>query len=51
MLIVLQGLMSVGATCDQWAPSSSVSWTRPSSVPAQIMPFFKGDSASAKMVS
>src|SRR5213075_104091 len=40
-----------GVTFAQFLPSSVVTWTKPSSVPAQIVPCFFGDSASAKTVS
>src|SRR5205823_3377204 len=40
-----------GVTFEQCWPSSLVTWTNPSSVPVQIVPFFIGDSASAKIVS
>ena len=42
------GASYTGSQC--WPPSV-VSWTKPSSVPAQIVSFFNGDSAMAKMVS
>ena len=51
MLTVLHSGMSCGVTFDQAPPPLRVSWTRPSSVPTQIMPFFSGDSAMAKIVS
>ncbi len=38
-----------GVTFAQFLPSSVVTWTNPSSVPAQIVPCFFGDSASAKI--
>ena len=31
-------------------PSSRETWTRPSSLPAQMSPFVSGDSATAKIV-
>src|SRR5262249_10319499 len=40
-----------GVTFDQCWPSSVVTWTRPSSVPAQSVPLFIADSASATTVS
>ena len=40
-----------GVTFCQLLPSSRVSCTRPSSVPAQITPLSWGDTASAKIVS
>ena len=38
-------------TAVQLLPASRVTWTRPSFVPAQISPGFKGDSAMAKIAS
>src|SRR5439155_22135644 len=40
-----------GVTFDQCWPSSVVTWTSPSSVPAHSVPLFTGDSASANTVS
>ena len=40
----------LAVTSDQVLPSSCVTWSRPSSLPAQIRPFCFGDSATAKIV-
>ena len=40
----------LAVTLVQFLPPSRVTWTRPSSLPAQSRPFSLGDSAMAKMV-
>ena len=50
-LMRIQSGMPFGVTLVQVLPPSRVSWTRPSSVPAQICPCASGDSATVKMVS
>src|SRR3954447_572662 len=50
MLISAHSGSEGGVTFVQVRPSSSDRCTRPSSVPAQNTPFFRGDSASAKIV-
>ena len=48
-LIWMRSGRPFGVTFAQFFPPSRVSWTRPSSVPAQIVPASCGDSARAKM--
>ena len=50
-LIWIHSGMPFGVTSCQVLPPSRVTWTRPSSLPAQSTPGSTGDSAKAKIVS
>src|SRR3954469_19153055 len=45
--IRVHGLIAAGVTFVHFAPPSVVIWTLPSSVPAQMIPMFRGESERA----